>query len=273
MGTSDKKLKREEPTSGIRPIIHMILYQGQDRHPVTVLLDTGCSVPLINERTAERLRLQPIRHREQRTIENFTGQTVKGAGEYYTNPLVLQHRKHFSREIMEVSPMDKEINIFLPFWWIAKHPPQSAWENTEVRFNSPSCLESCIRYEAVDFFLTWDDAVAICPEARIIGHVAIVQTETEDPWENVPEEFREYLDLMFKEATEALPAHKSYDCRIELKEGEVVSWGPIYPLSENELETLREWLKEMLKSGKICRSTSPAGSPILFVRKPNGRGL
>jgi len=29
----------------------------------------------------------------------------------------------------------------------------------------------------------------------------------------------------------------------------------------------------MEKTGKIKRSTSPAGSPILFVPKPNGRGL
>jgi len=70
-----------------------------------------------------------------------------------------------------------------------------------------------------------------------------------------------------------LPQHQSYDCRINLKKGEVALWGPIYPLSENELETLREWLKEMLKTGKIRRLMSPAGSPILFVPKPNGRGL
>ena len=31
--------------------------------------------------------------------------------------------------------------------------------------------------------------------------------------------------------------------------------------------------KEMLQTGKIRRSTSSAGSPILFVPKPNGRGL
>jgi hypothetical protein len=61
--------------------------------------------------------------------------------------------------------------------------------------------------------------------------------------------------------------------KIELKEGESPPWGPIYPLSELELETLREWLKEMMKTEKIRRSTSPAGSPNLFVPKPNGRGL
>jgi len=47
----------------------------------------------------------------------------------------------------------------------------------------------------------------------------------------------------------------------------------MYPLSEEELQTLREWLKEMERTGKIRRSTSPAGSPILFVPKPHGRGL
>ena len=64
-----------------------------------------------------------------------------------------------------------------------------------------------------------------------------------------------------------------YDCTIDLKEGETAPWGLIYPLSESELQTLWEWLKEMLRTGKMRRSTSPAGSPILFVPKPNGRGL
>jgi len=58
-----------------------------------------------------------------------------------------------------------------------------------------------------------------------------------------------------------------------VSQGATAPWGPIYPLSEIELQTLREWLKEMEKTGKIKRSTSPAGSPILFVPKPNGRGL
>jgi len=101
----------------------MILHQGQDHRTVTVLLDTGCSVPLISERTAKRLQLRLFKHEERRLIENFTGETVKGAGEFYTNPLMLQHRRHFTQEVMEVAPMDKEIDIFLPFWWIMKHPP------------------------------------------------------------------------------------------------------------------------------------------------------
>jgi hypothetical protein len=98
-------------------------------------------------------------------------------------------------------------------------------------------------------------------------------SEEQDPLAAVPEEFRQFLSIMGKEAADALPKHTAYDMKIDLKEGTTAPWGPIYPLSEFELETLREYLKEMLRTGKIRRSTSSAGSPILFVPKPSGRGL
>jgi hypothetical protein len=120
--------------------------------------------------------------------------------------------------------------------------------------------------------LSLDETLVTNPEARIIGYVSAVTLDL-DATASVPEEFRDYLTIMSKEAADILPQHKEYDCKIELKEGEVAPWGPIYPLSENELKTLREWLKEMMKQEKIRRSTSSAGSPILFVPKPNGRGL
>ena len=44
-------------------------------------------------------------------------------------------------------------------------------------------------------------------------------------------------------------------------------------LSEKKLSVLKEYLKEMLDSGKIRPRKSPGGAPILFVPKPHGRGL
>jgi hypothetical protein len=117
-----------------------------------------------------------------------------------------------------------------------------------------------------------DEGVTTDPAARIIGYIAAV-SENQDPIQLVPEEFRGFLGIMGKEAAERLPDHRSYDMKIDLKNGETPPWGPIYPLAENELQVLREWLKEMLRTGKIQRSTSSAGAPILFVPKPNGKGL
>jgi len=164
--------------------------------------------------------------------------------------------------------MEPEVDIFLNFWWISKHPLQGVWESKEIWFNSSGCQETCTQYEQEEFSLTWDEKVARDPNARIIGHISAA-TEG-DTLANVPGEFKPYLGIMSKEVADVLPQHRPYDCKIELKEGATAPWGPIYPLSEVELQTLQEWLKEVERTGKIKRSTSPAGSPILFVPKPHG---
>jgi len=163
---------------------------------------------------ARKLGLALQKHYQMITIENFTGQTVEGAGQYYTEPLLLRHRLHVTRERFEVSPMEERIDIFLPFWWIAKHPPQGVWQDPEIRFNSAECLEKCTRYKQASFLLTWDDAVATDPSARTIGYVSAV--EEAEPLGKIPMEFRQYLGIMGKEAAEALLDYRPYDCQINL---------------------------------------------------------
>jgi hypothetical protein len=237
---------------------------------VQVLLDTGCSIPLINQKTADKLGVQLTRHQRERIIENFEGKRVQSAGQYYSEPLLLQHRKHYSRGTFEVAPMEAGVDLFLPFEWIKRHPPQGTWSSEEVRFNSPWCQENCTKHETAEFSLSWDESVASDLVAKIMGYVSAA---SEDALRDVPMEFQQYLGIMSQEVADRLPEHRPYDCKIDLKPGATAPWGPIYPLSEEELRALREWLKEMEKTGKIRRSTSPAGSPILFVPKPNGRGL
>jgi len=249
----------------------MIILWGPTQHAVWTLLDTGCSVPLINTRITERLDIPQICRSEAAPLLNCSGEEVKGAGMEYTELLLLQHRKHYSREVFKVALLEPEVDLFLPFWWIAKHPPQGAWDSEELRFSSHTCLEKCTRFETAEFPPSLDEMVTHDPGSKVIGYVSAINEE--DPQDQVPKEFRGYLDIMSQEVAEALPAHRPYDCKIDLKEGETVPWGPIYPLLETELQILSEWLKEMLRTGKIRRSTSPAGSPILFVPKLNGRGL
>ncbi|RXW14009.1 hypothetical protein EST38_g11846 [Candolleomyces aberdarensis] len=44
----------------------------------------------------------------------------------------------------------------------------------------------------------------------------------------------------------------------------------MYCLTQDEQKALAEYIKENLSKGFIHRSTSPAASPILFVRKKTG---
>lgn len=87
----------------------------------------------------------------------------------------------------------------------------------------------------------------------------------------VPVEYHEYLDLFSKEEADKLPPHRTYDHEIPLEEGKTPPHGPIYKLSEEELAALRKHLEENLRKGFIAHSTSPAGAPILFIRKKTGK--
>jgi hypothetical protein len=60
------------------------------------------------------------------------------------------------------------------------------------------------------------------------------------------------------------PAGKAGGADIEWHdEGAVPPFGPIYPLSEKELQALQEYLRKELAAGKIRRSKSPAAAPII----------
>jgi hypothetical protein len=69
---------------------------------------------------------------------------------------------------------------------------------------------------------------------------------------------------------DALPSHRPYDHVIPLIPGETPPFGPIYSLSEVELKALSDYIEEHLDKGFIQPSSSPAGAPILFVKKKDG---
>ena len=86
----------------------------------------------------------------------------------------------------------------------------------------------------------------------------------------VPAEYHEFLPLFKKAIADVLPPHRPYDHKITLKEGFSPPFGPLYSLSRPEVQALREWLDENLSKGFIRASSSPAGAPILFIKKSDG---
>ena len=86
----------------------------------------------------------------------------------------------------------------------------------------------------------------------------------------LPNKYVEFSDVFDKVKANKLPAHRPYDCPIDLQPGKEPPWGPIYNLSPTELEVLREYIDENLANGFIQHSRSPAGAPIFFVKKKDG---
>ncbi|KAF8700048.1 hypothetical protein RHS03_06697, partial [Rhizoctonia solani] len=102
-------------------------------------------------------------------------------------------------------------------------------------------------------------------------HVAIAKEEEADknPLEGVPPEYHQYAKVFGEEEFNKLPPHWHYDIGIELtKEGPLNS--PLYSMTNAKSITLKNWLRDKLKAGKICPSKSSISSPVMFVPKKDG---
>eukprot|EP00833_Pecoramyces_ruminatium_P009854 jgi/Orpsp1_1/1183886/evm.model.c7180000087119.1 len=83
----------------------------------------------------------------------------------------------------------------------------------------------------------------------------------------IPLIYKNYAVVFNERNCDVLPPHCEYYCEIRLKDNSNLFYGPIYPLTEVERDELKKYIKENLEKGFIRKSTSPAGAPILFVKK------
>jgi hypothetical protein len=253
------------PTANIR----MIFQWNNTQRLCRVLLDWGASAPILNDKWARRNGTPIYKRATPRTIENFTGTVEASMGHAVSYPLRIQYLNHYSVDSFEIGPTSSDCDAILPFWWIAKHPPNRPYGSADdIRFNQ---CKNCTRDQAIKFSPEMDSGVLGHPEVLVIGSIS--SNDDDNALSLVPSKFKKCTDIMTTEAAQRLPSHKPYDHAIDVQDGQHPPWGPVYPLSETELEVLRNWLKDMMATGKIRKSKSLAAAPILFVPKAHGSGL
>jgi hypothetical protein len=86
----------------------------------------------------------------------------------------------------------------------------------------------------------------------------------------IPEEYHEFQDVFSKSKAGNLAPHRPYDLKIDLEENAQPPIGRMYPLSEHELEALRTFLDENLRTNFARPSRCAHGAPTLFVKKKDG---
>lgn len=105
---------------------------------------------------------------------------------------------------------------------------------------------------------------------------ALARKKYTDPADKLPKALRQYMDLFNQAAADKLAPHREgIDHKVNLlkdEQGRELSlpWGPLYNMSRDELLVLRKTLSDYLAKGFIRASSSPAGAPVLFARKPGG---
>jgi hypothetical protein len=88
--------------------------------------------------------------------------------------------------------------------------------------------------------------------------------------DQLPPQYVEYADVCSEEESAVIADHGPQDLAINLEPGSTPPHKPLYNLSRTELELLRKYLEDYMARGWIRRSKSPAGAPILFVKKKDG---
>ena len=82
-------------------------------------------------------------------------------------------------------------------------------------------------------------------------------TEPAPDLSGIPQDYQDFADVFSKERAGKLAEHREYNLKIELLDKEAPPTGPIYSLSPPELQVLRDFIDENLKSGFITPSNSP----------------
>ena len=89
--------------------------------------------------------------------------------------------------------------------------------------------------------------------------------------ENIPIYYPEFAKVFGTAMQAALPEHGPQDISIDLMPNTETPSGKLYPMSQDELELLREYIEEMVKNGKIRPGKGTAGCPVFFVKEKTGK--
>ena len=87
----------------------------------------------------------------------------------------------------------------------------------------------------------------------------------------VPEKLHRWIKVFGKKQLERMPTRKVWDHAIDIKEGFILKKEKVYPLSREEREEVREFVKEQLRKGYIQPTKLPQMAPVFFVGKKDGK--
>ena len=310
-GTPDKRIHLE-PHIGARPFfdVSVRLPYGRRAIRIKALMDTGSTTFCLSDRFVNRYKIPRVQRDHLHEVRDAAGQ-ILASGEAFTHNIFFRISRFVFKQPFEIIPMEPGHDMIIPDWWreqmgLSYRPDvgnPASWQvsfsklvevaQADVRRDSKGIVEE----EPIEFSVEWDEAILV-EKAEPIQIGAVVQTSgipkmlPDGTWRptsslrvsisaitaeeillRLPKRYHHFRKLFDGQIAKELPKHRPCDHAIEILPGTTPPWGPVYALSEVELQALREYLNIMLSTGKIRPSKSPAGAPILFIPKPHGWGL
>ncbi|QRW21779.1 Retrotransposable element Tf2 protein [Rhizoctonia solani] len=225
----------------LSPLFTILITPEKKAESLEVLIDSGATSSFLHPCTAEALCLPLIDLPSPRTVTMLNGLSPQ-AGKIWkkTNLTFSFDGKHMTETFLICNTGSHAAILGLK--WLDAHNPEIDWNQRTLSF----------------------------PHAPP-KHVAIAEEEeaNQKPLEGVPSKYHQYAKVFGEEEFNKLPPHRHYDIGIELtEEGPLNS--PLYSMTDAKSATLKDWLKDELKAGKIRPSKSSISSPVMFVPKKDG---
>ena len=154
--------------------------------------------------------------------------------------------------------------MLLGMTWLRRHDPAISWRGHGLTFREGVDPLAKVKPVGIRELVEGGKPVYVMT-VRVAEEVSTMDLDLQ-----IPEAYRDLAEAFNSPEADELPPHREDDLGIDLEPGAKPSFGPLYQLSRNELESLREYLDSSLTSGFIRSSKSAAGAPILFAKKKDG---
>jgi len=258
---------------GQRPIYRFFIdYEGK-YFPLCCLLDLGSTSFVISPEATKAFSIPVVKRQKPVKTGDVSGSTIKTEN-LFTIPLGVSFGNHQTYDeqdhAFEVIKTTGDYDALIPAWYLEKHKARGT---TTSHLHFPECPSECYNHGKIhpEYTITYDRRVALNEKAI---HIGAIVTNNSSIAKKLPTCYHKFMLLFDPKESEKLPDNRGCDHRIELLgSDDKLRMGPIYQLSQEEEKLLVQYLDTMIKEGKIRPSKSTVGSPILFVPKPNGRGL
>lgn len=250
------------------------------------LIDTGCSgFAFIDKDFARHHQFPLIPLSSPRNLHVIDGRPISSGKVTHRCHLPLSIDSHHEAAPFFVTKLGS-YPLVLGIPWLKLHDPMLRFKDNTISFSSNYCRSNCNASQTYSLIKGLTSAniktTLVSPQTSENTKLQVYNlTEQNNEYFNqklpsqdwrvrVPEQYHRYYKLMDESFANSLPPRRSYDHKIILKEGKEPPFGPLYGMSKDELATLKEYIRENIQKGFIRASSSPAGAPVLFVKKADG---
>jgi hypothetical protein len=233
--------------------------------PAIAMVDSGASSTFIDEDFIKTHNLKTTKKAVPETLNLVDGNETSSGKITQEITLEMEIDAHLETVTFQVTKL-ADYPVILGKTWLNHHDPSISWSKNELKFTSPKCATHCAPVP-----LTIQSIQIKDYEDKLKQSIpGIFADELAQLKKIIPAKYHYLLSLFSKCQADKLPPHRYIDHMIQLEEGTKPPFGPLYSMSDLELDSLSEYLKENLDKGFIRPSSSSAASPVLFVKKPGG---